>query len=81
MNIALSRPTGYSDRVSLFTVKITDPRVISNRIGFEVPVIEKWLFCAFHGNRPGIPSETGHPVHLNSATRSEATQGVDGIYS
>lgn len=44
MNIALSRPTGYSDRVSLFTVKITNPKIISNRIGFEVPVIEKWLF-------------------------------------
>ena len=40
-----------------------------------------WHACAFHGNRPGIPSETGHPVHLNSATRSEATQGVGGIYS
>lgn len=44
MNIALSRPTGYSERVSLFTVNITDHKVISNRIGFEVPVIKEWLF-------------------------------------
>lgn len=44
MNIQLSRPTGFSDRVSLITVKIADTKVIANRIGFEVPNVVNWLF-------------------------------------
>lgn len=44
MNIHLSRPEGFSDRVSLVAVKITDPRVIANRIGFEGPVVANWFF-------------------------------------
>ena len=44
MNIHLSRPSGFSDRVSLITAKFTDPRVVANRIGFEVPVVANWYF-------------------------------------
>lgn len=44
MNIHLSRPAGFSDRVSLVTVKVSAPRVIANRVGFEVPVVANWLF-------------------------------------
>ncbi len=44
MKIHLSRPTGYADRVYLFTVNISAPKIISNRVGFEVPVVANWLF-------------------------------------
>ena len=37
-----------------------------------------WLF---HAIRPPIPFESGHLFHGKPATRSEATQGVNGVYS
>lgn len=44
MNIQLSRPTGFSDSVTIVTVNFADPGVIANDIGFEVPVVANWFF-------------------------------------
>ena len=44
MLIELSRPAGFTDRVSLVTIRVTDPRVTSKHIGFEVPLVDSWYF-------------------------------------
>lgn len=44
MNIQLSQPTGFSDRVFFVKVKLDAPQVIDSCIGFEVPVVVNWLF-------------------------------------
>jgi len=62
MHIELSRTTGVTNRVSLFTVRITDPRVTSKHIGFEIPVVDNWCF------RPTERKEFYMAPLLNSAS-------------
>lgn len=44
IDIQLSRPDDFSERVSIVTVKIADSGVVANRVGFEVPVVANWHF-------------------------------------